>query len=108
MLKKLIISVFLIAALPMLAYADIVPVAAAYWTGFRSTATGGVTGINEWSASEGGFRISWNISYDGGSKLWSYSYTFADADGSALNPNLSHWILEVSSFITEDNVGETN
>jgi hypothetical protein len=72
-------------------------------TGSRSTpAASGVVAADGWAVGQGGFKISWNIFFDG--TFWNYSYTITNADGTALDPGLSHWILEVSPVITDDNV----
>ena len=62
----------------------------------------GVTGLNDWSSSNGGFRISWTILNQG--TYWEYTYHFTDEDGTTIKPDVSHWLLEVSSFITDENV----
>lgn len=74
------------------------------WTGSRTTpAASGVVGNGRWApGTEGGLKISWEITFAAG--IYTYSYTFENADGSDINPDVSHWILEVSPIITDDNV----
>ena len=105
MLRKIFAVLVILIVLPMAAGADLIFVTGSDLVGSRST-PGGVTGINQWSSAEGGFKIAWNISYDLADGWWDYSYTFTDANDDPINPNLSHWILEVSPFITDANLGQ--
>jgi hypothetical protein len=78
-------------------------------TGSRDTGPdGGLVGTHSWD--NGGFIIQWAISFDDDTDLWTYEYTFLDDDPSASNgapdPELSHWILELSASITTDNIDE--
>jgi hypothetical protein len=59
---------------------------------FASVVTG-----EDWSDAEGGFKICWTISFDG--SFWNYTYLLTNVDGTTLNRGLSHWLLEVSTFI---------
>jgi len=83
-----------------------IPVTGADLVGSRSTpdasgvhANGGVSGNLGWSQNNGGFKISWNISYNAADQDWDYSYTISNASGGALSKGLSHWILQISSSI---------
>jgi hypothetical protein len=62
----------------------------------RTTFAGeGLTGTGGWT--NGGLIIQWEISFDNDTDLWTYQYTFLDDDtGPDLEPDLSHWILELS------------
>ncbi len=68
---------------------------------FRTTASG-LVGQGTWAPGEGGFKIDWDITFDG--THWCYDYTLSDADGSALHKELSHIIFEVSRSITGENI----
>ena len=75
----------------------------------RSTFTGeGLVGTGAWD--DGGFIIQWEISFDDDTDLWTYEYTFLDDDSpfgnGAPDPDLSHWIFELSANITTDNIDE--
>jgi len=77
-------------------------VGASDYSGFRDTGNG-LTGNQGWSTSEGGFKLSWNISQDASTMIWTYSYELRNADGSALAPESSHSILQLSeSFALSD------
>ncbi|HUE70722.1 MAG TPA: SdrD B-like domain-containing protein, partial [Pirellulaceae bacterium] len=72
---------------------------------FRSTASnGGLVATDGWTEANGGFKIAWNIFFSNDAQKWSYTYTFTDGDGTSLDPDQSHWLLEVSESITADNV----
>jgi len=82
-----------------------IPVPPGDYAGSRTTplssgmdATGGYTDAN------GGVKIAWNIFFDG--TFWNYSYTITDKDGSAIAPDLSHWIIEISPEIPFNNIGD--
>lgn len=101
-MRKLFISLILVLSVASAAWADAILVSNADLTGFRST-SGGIIANGGWAQDNGGFEISWNITYDSG--IWHYSYTFANADGSTpTTPDVSHWLLEVSPVITVDNM----
>jgi hypothetical protein len=90
--------------IPLQAKAAPILVGAGDLTGSRSTPpANGVFADDGWMDGSGGFRIAWQINFTG--TVWQYKYTFTDADGSAINPDMSHLILEVSDSITADNVG---
>jgi len=79
--------------------------------GSRTTPhTSGLVAADGWVDTEGGVRISWQITFNapGASvpNVWSYSYTITDKDGSLINPEISHIILEVSPFLNQSNVGD--
>jgi len=95
------------------AYADFVPVPQLDpshpnddWTGLRSTPQGsGVIAADGWTDARGGFRISWTIVPEAGNLR--YTYTISNADGSIpTTPGLSHWVLEVSPIMTEQNLSQ--
>ncbi|MGH7858329.1 MAG: PEP-CTERM sorting domain-containing protein [Candidatus Binatia bacterium] len=68
-------------------------------SGARSTATGGgLVGTDEWA--NGALTLSWDITFDGDTGIWSYSYTLSGA------PEVSHWLLETSGIINEENRSE--
>lgn len=76
-------------------------------TGSRSTPpASGVVTYDGWTVENGGFKISWSISQNPITLIWSYSYTFTNADGTLINPDMSHLLLEVSPFITADNFAQ--
>jgi len=65
----------------------------AIWTG---TADGGTDG----------FKIAWNITFDSGTNLWTYSYTISDEGGGTFSQGApSHFILELSTAITSATTG---
>ena len=66
------------------------------FTGSRTIDGGGVTAGGDWTSA---FTISWVITESAG--VFTYNYTFASA-----SPELSHWILQVSESIDEDNLDE--
>ena len=79
-------------------------------TGSRNTQiTPGVVGstiaTGNW-VDNGGFKIAWTITFDDATSLWTYSYTLSDNTGGDLNKKLSHWLLQLSSVITEAGTGE--
>ena len=88
---------------PAVALAIGVPVTGADLVGYRTTADG-LVGQGRWCPELGGFRLDWNIYFDG--TYWNYTYSMSDADGSDLQPELSHMILEVSPTITSENIDE--
>ncbi len=72
--------------------------------GSRTTPeTNGIVASDGWEQPLGGFKISWDIEQVG-ADLWTYSYKLSNADGSMpTDPALSHFILEVSGDITDEN-----
>ncbi len=78
------------------------------WTGSRSTPSGnGLVGLSKWADDpSGGLKVSWNISLSGG--IYTYAYTFLDRDGTAIDPNVSHFLLEVSPTFTLANLLSKN
>jgi hypothetical protein len=108
-MKKFILTAAVMGLIPALAFAVSIPVAGADLIGSRSTpfssgvdAEGGITGDLGWSQGNGGFKITWNISYNAGDSDWDYSYIISNDSGGALSKDLSHWVLQVSDFIPED------
>lgn len=63
-------------------------------TGSRSSGNG-ITSGGDWTA----FDLEFLITFDSNTSLWSYRYEFFVDD-----PDPSHFIFEVSTFITEDNI----
>ncbi len=105
MLRRLAVAVAAVVVLAHAASATTIPVDDPYLVGSRSTPdSSGVTAADGWTQANGGFKISWDISYSMADMLWDYSYWITDADGSALQPELSHWLLQVSEVITPQNV----
>ncbi len=100
-MKLLLISITLLGfILPLTAEATPIPVTSEYFTGSRSTPSNlGIIAADGWNDS-GGFKINWVISFD---TKWNYSYSIANVDGTPLNPDLSHLIIEVSPSIKENN-----
>ncbi len=63
----------------------------------------GIVASDGWEQPLGGFKISWYIEQVS-TDLWSYTYKISNADGTTPTvPDLSHFILEVSSPITNSN-----
>ena len=80
-----------------------IPVTDNYWTGSRTTPPGfGIDSTGGYLEANGGFKISWNISFDG--SFWNYSYTVTDKDGSTVSPDVSHWIVEISLEVDFENI----
>ncbi len=103
-MKKLLLflSAALIAA--NAAFAGI-PVQPADYTGSRTTpGTSGIGSTGGYLEANGGFKISWAISFDG--SFWHYSYTLTDKDGSPIHPDVSHWILEISPEVPFSRISE--
>ena len=100
MAKRVIFIAAILLLLPFLTHAAI-SVGPGDLVGSRN-ASSGVIGNNDWSVALGGFEISWEIVNMG--SYWSYMYTFTDQNGSQIDPDVSHWLLEVSPTITQANV----
>jgi hypothetical protein len=102
--KMLILLVGLMLILPFKVIATPIEVGDVDLIGFRTTPTQ-IVGADGWDESNGGFKISWSISKSVG-PVWNYSYTISNADGTGppTKPELSHWILEISPFITVNNI----
>jgi hypothetical protein len=99
----ILLMLFVAVWTPVEVLADSLPVDPGNFTGTRtSPPANGVMSFDSWTAAEGGFRISWNISFSGG--LWHYTYTLTNLDGTLLDKELSHWILEVSANFTAANI----
>jgi hypothetical protein len=66
------------------------------YSGVRSTANADqVVTDDEWSTAKGGFTVTFAVEWTG--SAWKYDYTFADADGSSLEPPITRFLkLEVS------------
>jgi hypothetical protein len=86
--------------------AEAVPVDALNYTGFRTAfpgegiivSPGEVVGWTE------NLKLSWEI-LDHGDGTWTYRYTFTDLDlVGPPNPDISHWIFEVSENFTDDDL----
>ena len=103
-MKKLLYCLGLLLLLTNLAFAG-VPVDSQYYFGTRTTPdTSGVDSTGGYAEAEGGFSITWDISFDG--TYWNYSYTFTDKDGSTINPEVSHWIVEISPEVDLTNIDD--
>lgn len=98
---------FLLGALLFLssvAFAGI-PVPPANYTGSRTTPEGsGIGSTGGYLEANGGFKIAWNISFDG--SYWNYSYTVTDKNGDVVSPDVSHWIVEISPEVDFDNLSD--
>ena len=59
-----------------LAFADSIEVDSSFWSGPSAarTTNSGITALGNWSPSEGGLKLSWDISESAG--VYTYSYTF--------------------------------
>jgi hypothetical protein len=100
--RRIALALFLL--LPMGLSADII-VAQADWQSSRSTPlSSGLVGSGRWApGAEGGFLLEWDISWNAVTQLWTYKYSWSDADGAVLHPELSHAIIQVSpGFTTND------
>ena len=82
-----------------------IPVDSGNYTGSRSTPpSAGIDSTGGYTEDNGGFKISWEISFDG--TYWNYSYTLTNADGSTVSPDVSHWIVEISPEVDFDKIGD--
>lgn len=103
-MKKILFIVGFFIFIAHSAFAGI-PVDSGNYTGSRSTPpSSGITSTGGYTADNGGFKISWTISFDG--TYWNYSYTLTNADGSTVSPDVSHWILQISPEIDLNNIGD--
>jgi len=96
-MKKLLFlyAVFLLLVFPVVANAT--PISADL-KGTRSTDAGTVTAAAGWDGTgNNGFEISWDITYDDTTELYTYTYTISGEEGANLRKGLSHWILEVTN-----------
>lgn len=75
---------------------------AALIEGFLNTPQGLYSGDDGWSPTEGGYRVTWTISQNGG--VWHYEYAFSKADGSPLEKETSHFIISLSENIQSGDV----
>jgi hypothetical protein len=77
-----------------------IPVDQGDYTGVRTTpGTAGLNATGGYLNENGGVKIAWNIEYNSTSGYWNYTYTITDKDGSSIQPDLSHWIIEISPEI---------
>lgn len=90
-MKKNIIfmAVFIVALLLFSPISHALPT----YSGSLSTGSG-ITAQSEWA---NGVSLEWVVSFDEGTKLWTYQYTFTDIAGQ--EKNLSHIIIELSPEI---------
>jgi hypothetical protein len=103
-MKKLLLVLGSLLLFANLAIAGI-PVAPGYYIGFRTTPPGsGIDSTGGYLEENGGYRISWEISFDG--SYWNYAYTLTDKDGSPISPDTSHWIVEISEEVDFENIGD--
>ena len=92
------VAIAMIWLMVPLANADSILVDPAYWTGTRyGDNPSQVIGNGVWN-DPGGFSISWVITQNP-DMTYHYSYTFNAPVGA-----VSHWIMEVSSNFTEENI----
>ena len=104
-MKRVAVALALAALLAVYAGAASIPVdLSVYGSSSCDTATG-LEGHGTWADGNEGFKIRWEITGDG---PYTYKYWLSAKDGTRPIPGgaLSHWILEVSEFITPANVGE--
>jgi hypothetical protein len=110
--RKLLVSITAIgicAFIAVPATAAILVTSAADLTGansFRDSRDLVVT--NGWTTANGGFKIDWIITFNGGTIQWTYQYTFTSDDGTGMTPNASHWIFEVSENFTSNDISDAN
>ncbi len=109
MLRELLFTLMALMLLPLVADADIVLVdnsffdASGEFISSRSS-PGGIDATDGWTSD---FILEWTIVNDDNSAsgFWEYEYRITDGGGyTPTTPDVSHWILEVSTFITADNV----
>ena len=95
-----VVAAWLLVALsPAPLGAEPIAVDSQYLQGYASTPdTSGVVATDGWTDANGGFRISWDVSYDG--SVWNYAYAITDDPTGQLNPELSHVIIEISPSVT--------
>lgn len=94
-MKKMLLAlaVFALVMAPLAGMADTcyVYVNEADFTGFRTSAGGGITADGSWATS-GNFTIAWNIT-GGSGDPYKYEYTITAL---GTGGGLSHWIMQVS------------
>jgi hypothetical protein len=103
---RLVVTLIVCVLLAPVAGAVSIPVESTDLFGNRTTNAGeGLVGGGGWSAtgSDGGFQISWNISFDAIQQIWDYEYKMTEIGGADLQKAISHVLLQVSSTITSDN-----
>lgn len=83
---------------PAIVYADAILLTPGDFTGERASPVAITTTWND------GFKISWEISNVGGSFPFHYVYIISNSGGESLSKGLSHFILEVSTSFTEDDI----
>ena len=104
MMRKLLLLLGTFVFLTSTAFAAI-PVLPADYTGSRTTPeSSGIGSTGGYLEENGGFKIEWNISFDG--TYWNYSYTLTNADGTTVSPDVSHWIVEISPEIPFAKIGD--
>jgi hypothetical protein len=92
---------------PALARAELIAVGIGDYNGIRTTpASSGIVASDGWTdGANGGLRITWAISFNAVTGVYTYTYSFANADGSTpTTPGVSHFIIEVSSTFTSANL----
>jgi hypothetical protein len=92
---------------PVLAQAELIAVGTGDFSGFRTTPpTSGIVASDGWTdGANGGLRITWSISLNSTTGVYTYTYSFANADGTTpTTPSVSHFIIEVSSTFTSANL----
>ena len=112
MIRMMALSAVALALLPLAVLGDTIEGAivteddyiGSRWTppSYGIEATGG---WSDWHPSEepvsGGLRLDWVIA-PGAVSGWDYSYTFTDLGDTPPDPEVSHWILQVSDFMTSE------
>jgi hypothetical protein len=65
----------------------------------------GLVGGGNWQGSpdDDGFKVSWDVSQNP-DDTWRYTYTFTNEDGEELSPETSHFIIQLSDNISEDDL----
>ena len=101
-MKKLFFLGVLVFFVASSAWAGI-PGTGADLQGFRTTpGDSGLNATGKYIHEEGGVKIAWDIQYNSTSGYWNYAYTITDEDESPIDPELSHWIVELSPEIPLD------
>ena len=98
MLKSLstALAALLLVLAPLAAGAAVIAVDPADWTGYRSSADGALGTTGKWDGTNI-IEFHWEITLDG--SLYNYRYTFFGNSGGGPDPDVSHWILEVTELV---------
>ncbi len=104
-MRKLVTAAFIVVLVASVASAVSFPVTGSNLAGNRTTpSSDGIVGNGNWSStgSNKGLKLSWDITEATGG-MWTYTYTFTQANGSSLSDQVCHMLLEVSSSVTASN-----